>query len=65
MSRTVKGSKAPGFDCWSRRCFGNFCLGSGKSAKYVTKRRERARNRRMEDKAVFDSENIESRFPGE
>ncbi len=65
MSRTVKSSKAPGYDYWSRRCFGNFCLGSGKNAKYVTKRRERARNRRLEAQAVSDSENVESRFSGE
>jgi hypothetical protein len=64
MARTVKGSKPPGYDFWSRRCFGSGCMGFGPAAKYVTKRRERARNRRLERQALA-GDDVESRFPGE
>jgi hypothetical protein len=39
-------------------------MGYGVVAKWITKRRERSRNRRMEKKAMR-GEYVESRFPGE
>ena len=65
MSRTRKETKGPGYDFWSRRCFGSACDGYGKSAKQKTKQRERQRDREMEFRAMQDPEDFECRFPGE
>lgn len=65
MSRTRKKSKPVGLDFWSRRCFGNGCMGYGKSAKWITKRKERARNKRMCYSAKLNPSKFEKRFPGE
>lgn len=56
MSRTRKGKKAPGYDFWSKRCFGNRSLGYGPFAKKVTKRKERAMDRILERSAKLKGE---------
>lgn len=48
MSRTKKGSKSPGYDIWSKRPGAG---GTGRVAKWVTKRRERSLDRILEHKA--------------
>jgi len=65
MSRTQKSSKGVGYDFWSRRCFGSGCMGFGKVAKGITKRKERTRDKVMVRKALINHEDFESRFPGE
>lgn len=45
MSRTKKGSKAPGTDVWSKRP-GSTGGGTGKIVKNITKRRERSQKRK-------------------
>lgn len=65
MSRTKRKNKSPGYDFWSRRCFGNGGMGFGKSAKWITKKKERARNKRMCIRSINDPEKFEKRFPGE
>ena len=62
MSRTRKGSKPPGYEFWSRR---PGPLHYGPVAKWITKRRERARDRRMEHRVTIDPWDFEGRFPGE
>lgn len=47
MSRTRKGSKSCGFDYWSKRCFGNMCMGYGKVAKEITHKKERELNKKI------------------
>ena len=62
MSRTKKGSKPVGYDFWSRRSpAGN----SGKIAKNITKREERARENRMLVRIKKDTEDFDLRFAGE
>ncbi len=51
MSRTKKGSKSCGYDYWSKRCFGNMCMGYGKVAKEITHKKERELNKKMAFKA--------------
>lgn len=46
MSRTKKGSKGPGYDYWSKRCFGNKNIGYGKVAKEITKQKENTRKKK-------------------
>lgn len=41
MSRTIKGSKGPGYDYWSRRHPGNGIIGHGKKVKKRTHKYER------------------------
>lgn len=65
MSRTKKKTKAPGFDYWSRRCFGSHCMTYGKVAKWITKHRERRRDKEMCHKAMIDNDDYELRFKGE
>ena len=70
MSRTTRNGyegkgKSPGYDFWSRRCFGVTVMSYGKVAKWITRHKERARNRRMRHKAMKDHEDFEKRFPGE
>jgi len=65
MSRTIKKTKETGDDFWSRRCFGVTSLGVGYIAKWITKHKERQRNKRMAYKAMHDHEDFEKRFPGE
>lgn len=62
MSRTKKGKKPSGFDFWSRR---HNVSSYGPIPKWITKRYERQRNRRMCQKAMDDPELFEKRFPGE
>lgn len=62
MSRTKKGGKPVGYEFWSRR--DNY-PGDGKVAKENTKRKERARNRRMIDRVKNDPEDFDKRFAGE
>lgn len=47
MSRTRKGRKSCGFDYWSKRCFGNMCMGYGKVAKEITHKKERELNKKI------------------
>ena len=47
MSRTVKGSKGPGYDFWSRRAGNTGCSGYGPVAKHVTHRKERGQSKRI------------------
>lgn len=65
MSRTQKQRKAPGYDFWSRRCFGGHCHGYGAEAKRKTKRQERTRDKKLERLAYDHPEEVEGRFPGE
>ncbi len=52
MSRTKKGSKSCGYDYWSKRCFGNMCMGYGKVAKEITHKKERELNKKIVFKAI-------------
>lgn len=65
MSKTIRKEKSSGYDFWSRRSFGFYCLGYGKIAKWITKKIERRRNREMINRAMKDPEDFEKRFPGE
>jgi hypothetical protein len=65
MSKTIKRKKPIGYDFWSRRCFGNMCLGYGPVAKWITKQKERTRKKRIVQQAFNDPDNYEERFPGE
>ena len=65
MSNTIRGEKAPGYDYWSRRCFGCTVMSPGAVAKNITKRRERRRNKKMCYDATYDNEKYEKRFNGE
>lgn len=51
MSKTKKGSKAPGTDFWSRRP-GSNAGGTGPIPKMITKRRERTLNKKAIKKAI-------------
>lgn len=62
---SIKGRKGPGYDFWSRRCFGNSGMVYGHDAKRRTKRKERARDRQIERLAMADPEMVPGRFPGE
>lgn len=65
MSKTIKNKKPIGFDFWSRRCFGNKCMDFGPVAKWITKRKERQRNKSMAKNAIKNPNIFEKRFPGE
>lgn len=64
MSRTnhKTKSKRPGYDFWSRRS-GVMCFGP--VAKWISKKMERTRNKKIERQALSDPDNVEGRFPGE
>ena len=47
MARTKKGSKPAGFYFWSRRGKSSGLLGYGTVAKWITKMKERTRNKRI------------------
>lgn len=49
MSRSRKGSKAPGFDFWSKRgnSIGKY-LGTGKYVKHLTHKRERDSGKKID-----------------
>lgn len=52
-------------DFWSRRCFGFFCMCTGRIPKWITRKKERSRDKQIERQALADPENYEGRFPGE
>ena len=62
MSRTRRGSKPLGYDFWSRR---SRALNSGKISKWITNKHERARDRKMVNRAMNNPEDFELRFKGE
>lgn len=62
MARSKKGGKSPGYDFWSRR---SGVMSSGRWAKWISKKIERTRNKKLERQAIHDPENVEGRFPGE
>ena len=64
MSRTNRGKKFCGYNFWSRRGKGRI-MGCGPASKWITKKLERARDRRIKYDALQDFENYEGRFPGE
>jgi len=63
MSKTRKGGKEPGYEFWSRR--DSEANGCGKNTKKITKRKERARQRRMINRIQRDPEDFDKRFSGE
>ena len=65
MSRTIKKDKPVGFDYWSRRCFGCEDLPSEKVSKWITKRKERLRNKKMFLRIKDNIEDYDKRFAGE
>lgn len=62
MSRTNHRTKSPGYDFWSRR---SGVMSSGPVAKWISKKIERTRNKKLERDALVDPENVQGRFAGE
>ena len=58
MSRTTKGSKAPGYEYWSRRPGSGGCI--GKDAKKIIHGIERARGKREAERPEQDPDQYEN-----
>jgi hypothetical protein len=65
MSRTTRRRKPIGYDFWSRRCFGNMCIGYGPVSKWITKRKERTHEKKNIKQAINDPDNYIGRTPGD
>jgi hypothetical protein len=65
MSRSYRQEKGPGYDFWSRRCFGCHNLTYGKIAKNITKKKERTRTKKMIRRIMNDPHDFDTRFSGE
>lgn len=55
MSRTKKGSKAPGYEFWSKRAGNTTAMmyyGSGKKAKKITNKAERLKGKEEQRRCV-------------
>ena len=62
MARTKRRTKVPGYDFWSRR---SGVMSFGPVAKWISKKKERTRNKKLERDAMINPDEVEGRFPGE